>query len=237
VFGMIPLDHAVVAKLESHGERFEVLVDPDLAVKVRQGEKLEIEDVVAADNIFENSSHGTRASEESLQKVFHTTDFPTIARRIIEKGEIHLTAEQRRQMIADKRRQVITFIARNAVNPQTGHPHPPQRIEIAMEEARVNIDPFKHLDELVKETVKALRPLIPIRFEELRIAVKIPADYAARAFGDISAGSVIEREEWQKDGSWICVVRIPAGIQGEFYDLINRISKGTGEVRILDQVY
>jgi len=234
---MIPLDHAVVAKLESHGERFEVLVDPDLAVKVRQGEKLEIEDVVAADNIFENSSHGTRASEESLLKVFHTTDFPTIARRIIEKGEIHLTAEQRRQMIADKRRQVITFIARNAVNPQTGHPHPPQRIEIAMEEARVNIDPFKHLDELVKETVKALRPLIPIRFEELRIAVKIPADYAARAFGDISAGAVIEREEWQKDGSWICVVRIPAGIQGEFYDLVNRISKGTGEVRILDQVY
>ena len=234
---MIPLDHAVVAKLESHGERFEVLVDPDLAVKVRQGEKLEIEDVVAADNIFENSSHGTRASEESLLKVFHTTDFPTIARRIIEKGEIHLTAEQRRQMIADKRKQVITFIARNAVNPQTGHPHPPQRIEMAMEEARVNIDPFKHLDELVKETVKALRPLIPIRFEELRIAVKIPADYAARAFGDISAGAVIEKEEWQKDGSWICVVRIPAGIQGEFYDLVNRISKGTGEVRILDQVY
>jgi ribosome maturation protein SDO1 len=234
---MIPLDRAVVAKLESHGERFEVLVDPDLAVKVRQGEKIEIEDVVAADNIFENSSHGTRASEESLLKVFHTTDFPTIARRIIEKGEIHLTAEQRRQMIADKRRQVITFIARNAVNPQTGHPHPPQRIEMAMEEARVNIDPFKHLDELVKETVKALRPLIPIRFEELRIAVKIPSDYAARAFGDISAGAVIEREEWQKDGSWICVVRIPAGIQGEFYDLVNRISKGTGEVRILDQVY
>jgi ribosome maturation protein SDO1 len=234
---MIPLDRAVVAKLESHGERFEVLVDPDLAVKVRQGEKLEIEDVVAADNIFENSSHGTRASEESLQKVFHTTDFSTIARRIIEKGEIHLTAEQRRQMIAEKRKQVITFIARNAVNPQTGHPHPPQRIEMAMEEARVNIDPFKHLDELVKETVKALRPLIPIRFEELRIAVKIPADYATRAFGDISAGAVIEKEEWQKDGSWICVVRIPAGIQGEFYDLVNRISKGTGEVRILDQVY
>jgi ribosome maturation protein SDO1 len=140
-------------------------------------------------------------------------------------------------MIADKRRQVITFISRNAVNPQTGHPHPPQRIEMAMEEARVNIDPFKHLDELVKETVKALRPLIPIRFEELRIAVKIPADYAARAFGDVSAGAVIEREEWQKDGSWICVVRIPAGIQGEFYDLVNQISKGTGEVRILDQVY
>jgi ribosome maturation protein SDO1 len=231
---MIPLEQAVVARLESHGERFELLVDPDQALRMRQGEQVDIEDVVAALFVFENSSHGTRASDESLQKVFQTTDFPVIARRIIEKGEIHLTAEQRRQMIAEKRKQVISFIARNAVNPQTGHPHPPHRIEMAMEEAKVNIDPFKHLDELVKETMKALRPIIPIRFEELRIAVKIPADYAARAFGDIQAGSVIERDEWQKDGSWICVVRIPAGIQTEFYGLINRITKGEGEVRILN---
>ncbi|HNL86507.1 MAG TPA: ribosome assembly factor SBDS, partial [Methanoregulaceae archaeon] len=34
---MIPLDRAVVARLESHGEKFELLVDPDRAVKFRQG--------------------------------------------------------------------------------------------------------------------------------------------------------------------------------------------------------
>jgi len=234
---MIPLEKAVVARLDSHGERFEILVDPDLAGKFRHGEPLDIEDIVAALFVFENSSHATRASDESLLKVFHTTDFLPIARKIIEKGEIHLTAEQRRQMIADKRRRVIAFIARNAINPQTGLPHPPQRIEMAMEEARVNIDPFKHLDEQVKDTVKALRPLLPIRFEEVRIAVKIPADYAPKAYGDIQAAGTMEREEWQKDGSWICVIRIPAGIQSEFYDLVNRLTKGQGEVKILNQVY
>ena len=234
---MISLDHAVVARLESHGERFEILVDPRQAALVRQGQQVNIEDVVAAINVFGNASKATRASDEALMKVFHTTDFTTIARKIIEKGEIHLTAEQRKQMIDEKRRQVITFIARNSINPQTGHPHPPARIEMAMEEARVNIDPFKHLDEQVKETVKALRPLLPIRFEELRLAIKIPADFAPKAYGDITAGSVMEKEEWQKDGSWVCVVRIPAGIQGEFYDLINKLSKGEGQVKILNQVY
>jgi ribosome maturation protein SDO1 len=234
---MISLDHAVVARLDSHGERFEILVDPRQAGLVRQGQPVNIEDVVAALNVFGNASKATRASDEALMKVFQTTDFATVARKIIEKGEIHLTAEQRRQMIEEKRRQVVTFIARNAVNPQTGHPHPPARIEMAMEEARINIDPFKHLDELVKETVKALRPLLPIRFEELRLAIKIPPDYAARAYGDIAAGSTMEKDEWQKDGSWVCVVRIPAGIQGEFYDLINKLSKGEGQVKILNQVY
>jgi ribosome maturation protein SDO1 len=160
-----------------------------------------------------------------------------VAKKIIEKGEIHLTADQRKEMTEEKRRQVITFIARNSINPQTGHPHPPARIERAMEEARVNIDPFKHLDELVKETVKALRPILPIRFEELRLAIRIPPENAARAYGDIAAACTMEKDEWQKDGSWVCVVRIPAGIQGEFYDLVNKISKGEGQVKILNQVY
>ncbi len=232
---MIPLDQAVVARLESHGERFEVLVDPDGATRIRQGEEIDIEEIVAADFVFSNAAHGERAPDEALMKAFQTTDFEPAALRIIRRGEIQLTAEQRRQRIAEKRNQVITFISRNAINPQTGFPHPPQRIELAMEEARVNIDPFKSVEEQVKETVKALRPLLPIRFEEIRIAVKIPADYAPRAYGEIQAAVTLEQNEWQKDGSWIAVVRIPAGIQEEFYDLVNKVSRGNAETRILER--
>lgn len=232
---MIPLDQAVVARLESYGERFEVLVDPNQAMRIRQGEDVDLEEVVAADSIFSNAAHAERASEEALLKVFKTTEFEQAALRIIQKGEIHLTSEQRRHLIAEKRNRVITFIARNAVNPQSGFPHPPQRIELAMEEARVSIDPFKSVEEQVKEVVKALRPLLPIRFEEIRIAVKIPADYAARAYEITTAGS-LEQEEWQKDGSWIAVVKIPAGIQEEFYDLVNKVSKGNAETRIVERM-
>jgi len=231
---LISLDDAVVAKLESHGERFEILVDPDMAAKIRQGEEINVEDVVAALHVFENASQAERASDESLKKVFKTTEFEPIALQIIKKGEIHLTAEQRKIMTAEKRRQVITFIARNAVNPQTGHPHPPQRIELAMGEAKVHIDPFRSVEELVKDTMKALRPLIPIKFDEVKVAVRIPPDYAPKAYGEISSVAVIEKDEWQKDGSWICVVVIPAGIQTEFYDLINRISQGNAETKIIE---
>ncbi|MDD3407285.1 MAG: ribosome assembly factor SBDS [Methanomicrobium sp.] len=232
---MISLEQAVVARLESHGEKFEILVDPDAAARIRQGEKVNIEDVVAALFVFENASKTDKASEESLKKVFDTSDFESIAERIIKKGEIHLTADQRKQMIEKKRSQVITFISRNAVNPQTKLPHPPRRIEMAMEEARVSIDPFKHVDEQVKDVVKALRPILPIKFAEMRFAVKISADYAPKAYGEISSSTTIEKEEWQRDGSWICVCKIPAGIQDEFYDMINRLTKGDGEVKILSQ--
>jgi ribosome maturation protein SDO1 len=230
---MISLDDAVIARLESHGCKFEILVDPDKAALIRSGSNVDIEDSVAALYVFENASQAERASDESLLKVFSTTNFNEIAEKIIRKGDIHLTAEQRRQLIADKRKQIVTFIARHAENPQTGLPHPPQRIENALDEARVGVDPFKSVDEQVKEVMKAIRPLLPIRFAELRLAVKIPADYAARAYGDIAAVATIERDEWQKDGSWICVVAIPAGIQNDFYGLLNKICKGDAEVKIL----
>ena len=230
---MIPLDRAVVARLETHGERFEILVDPDLAVKIRHGEPVDIEDAVAAIFVFENASRAEKASDEALHKVFQTTDFPTIARRIIEKGEIHLTAEQKKQILADKRHQIVTYIARHAINPQTGLPHPPARIEMAMEEAKVSIDPFRPFDDLVADTMKALRPLIPIRFEEVRVAIKIPADHAAKAYGDLDSFARIEQEEWQKDGSWICVVKIPGGMQQELESLVRKVSKGTGQMKVI----
>jgi len=230
---MISLDDAVIARLESHGCKFEILVDPDKAALIRSGSSIDIEDSVAALYVFENASQAERASDENLLKVFSTTNFNEIAKKIIHKGEIHLTAEQRRQMIAEKRKQIVAFIARHAENPQTGLPHPPQRIENALDEARVGVDPFKSVDEQIKDAMKAIRPLLPIRFAELRLAVKIPADFAARAYGDIAAVATIEREEWQKDGSWICVVTIPAGIQNDFYGLLNKICKGDAEVKIL----
>ena len=79
------------------------------------------------------------------------------------------------------------------------------------------------------------RALEAIRFEEVRVAVKIPPDYAARGYELKNAGT-LEQDEWQKDGSWIAVVRIPAGIQEEFYDLVNKISKGNAETRIIERV-
>ncbi len=233
---MISLDNAVVARLESHGERFEILVDPDLAQKIREGEEIEIEDVVAAGFVYENAAHAERVADENLTKVFKTTDFETVARAIIEKGEIHLTSEQRKARSEEKKRQVITYIARNAINPQTDLPHPAHRIELALEEIRINFDPFKSVDALVKETVKALRPILPIKFAEKRFAVKIPPDYAARGYGEIAGAAMVtmEREEWQADGSWICIAKIPAGMQEEFFSLVNRVSKGDAEVRIIE---
>jgi len=232
---MISLDEAVTARLESHGQRFEVLVDPDAALAIKRGEfDGELENVIAAEDVFEDASTGDRPPESSLEDVFETTDPLEIIPEVIERGEIQITAEQRREMQEQKHNQLINQIARNAVNPQMDDaPHPPERIERALEEAGFQIDPMEPVETQVDDALDALRPVIPIRFDEVVIAVQIPAEYAGSAQAQIRQFGELENEEWQSDGSWVGVLRFPAGLQNEFYDLVNEHTSGEAETRIV----
>ncbi|ADL58666.1 MULTISPECIES: ribosome assembly factor SBDS [Methanothermobacter] len=231
---MVSLEDAVIARLESHGERFEILVDPDLAAEFRREDsEVSVEDVLAVQEVFRDARKGDKASEEAMRKVFETADPLEVTPIILQRGTIQLTAEQRRQMIEDKRKKIISKIAREAINPQNGLPHPPKRIEKAMEEARVHVDPFKTVDEQVNIVLKAIRTKIPIKFEKVTVAIKIPGDRAGPAYGVISNFGKIKNEEWQSDGSWIAVVEIPGGLQDSFYQKINELTGGNVETRII----
>lgn len=224
---MVSVDEAVIARLKSHGEKFEILVDPRIV-----NEEIPIADALAAEFIFTDAGTGDRASQESLTKVFETTDVFEVAKTIIEKGEIQLTTEQRKAMMEEKRKKIVQLITRNAVDPQTRKPHPPHRIENAMEQARVHIDLFKSTDEQVADIIKELRPLLPLRVETKKIAVKLPAVYAGKYYQLKEFGKVV-KEEWQKDGSYIAVLHIPGGMEDEFYQKVNALTKGEAETRLL----
>jgi ribosome maturation protein SDO1 len=232
---MISLDEAVTARLESHGQRFEVLVDPDAALAIKRGEfEGDLEDVIAAEDVFEDASRGDRPPEDSLTEVFDTTDPLEIIPEVVRRGEIQITAEQRREMQERKHRQLVRTIARNAVNPQMDDaPHPPERIESALEETKFRIDPMETVESQVDEALDALRPVIPIRFDEVTVAVQVPADHAGSAQSRIREFGDLEREEWQADGSWIGVIEFPAGMQNDFYDLVNEVTSGEAETRIV----
>ena len=232
---MISLDEAVTARLETHGERFEVLVDPDAALAMKRGEfEGELEDIIAARDVFENASRGDRPAEEDLEEVFGTTEPMEIIPEIIERGEIQITAEQREEMQEQKRRSLINTITRNAINPQMDDaPHPPERIESALEEAGFTVDPMEPAENQVDDALEALRPVIPIRFEEVTVAVQLPAEYAGSGQAQVREFGDLEREEWQADGSWVGVLTFPAGMQNEFYSRVNEVSSGEAETQIV----
>jgi ribosome maturation protein SDO1 len=233
---MVSLDKAIVARLTLEGHHFEILVDPDAALRFKDsGGKgdIDVAKDLAIDNVFKDAKKGDQAGEHTLEKVFGTTNVADIAKRILSKGEFHLTTEQRRALLEKKRKSIVALIARNAMNPQTNAPHPPQRIETAMEEAKVHLDPFKPAEEQLQDVITALRPLLPIKIQNITIQVHLPATEVGKAYGTCKGFGTLRSEEWQRDGSWVGTIEMPAGMQAEFYDELNRRTHGNVETKLL----
>ncbi len=231
---MVRLEDAVIARFSHQGATFEILVDPYLARDLKEGKSVDIRNLLAIDKIFKNARRGEAASEETIKKVFGTTDVFKVAEEIIKRGEVQLTTEQRRQMREEKFKQIVTIIARRAINPQTGTPHPPARIEEALREAKVHIDEFASAEEQIPRVVKALQPILPLKFEMRKIAAKIPPAYVGKAQAVVRKLGTLKQEEWMNDGSWIVLLEIPAGIQSEVYEKLNEVTKGEVEIKVVE---
>lgn len=219
-------DDAVIARLVIGGNHFEVLVYPAAVQAVKDGKDIDLHDKLAQDQVYKDAKKGDKISEEFLQKQFHTADVYAIAKEIILKGEVQVTTDQRRALVEAKRAQIVDYIARNAINPQSNAPHPPNRISSAMEEAKFHVDPFKSVDVQVEEVMEKLRPLIPIRLEHVKLKLHVPGQAYPKVIGEIKSGAKLISEEWTTDGGWTAIVEIPGGIQTDFLERLQARAKG-----------
>lgn len=223
------------AKLKTHGQNFEIVVDPDLAISHKQGKEVDIREVLHAEDIFSDANKGLHASEKDMKKIFGTSDTLQVAEKILSNGEIQLTAEYRDRIRAEKLKRILNIIHKNGIDPKTKLPHPVQRLENAFNEAKIHIDEFKKAEDQVNEIVKRLTPILPIRFAKKEIQLIVPAEHAAKLYGHVTKFGEIKKEQWMNDGSWFAVVVIPAGLQNEFFDELNKETHGNIDTKILSE--
>ncbi len=228
------LDDYVIGRLQSHGESFEVLIEPDAVEKFRTGEKVDLLENMPAEKVFTDATKGKEAPTHMIERVFEDTDIEEVTKTILEDGEVQLTTEQRKKRQEQKRKEIVDRIARNSYNPQMGTPHPPKRIENAMSEANVHIDPFKPVSKQMDDVVDEIRELIPISFEKKKFALTIRGNLQGKIYGRLKNMGTIEDEEWLNDGRWQAIIKIPAGVQDKFYETVNDMTKGEAEIEEID---
>ena len=225
---MVSLDDAVLARLEKGGNRYEILVDPELVDNWKgDPESVSLDELLAIDEVWSDAKGGDRPTSEALERVFGTTDLATCVARILSEGTIQLTTLQRRRMVEEKKRRIVNQIASTATDPKTKLPHPHTRIENALDEVRFPVDPFKSTESQVGDAVAALRPLIPLQFITIRLAFKVKG----RDYGGVHQmlRDSIQREEWLSDGTWACVVTVPGGMKN---DLIGKVAARSSDVEV-----
>ena len=222
-----------VVRYSYDGEKFEILVKPDPALDYKLGKKNDVSSVLISDDIYSDSGKGTKPATEKLLKAFGTEDLTEIAKMILQKGDLNLTTDQRRKMIDEKKKQIVAFIAKTYVDPKTHLPHPPLRIEQAMKDARVSIDPRKNADEQAKDIVEKLRSIIALKSENLQLEIIIPAQYASQSYAVLKSVGSLKKEEWQNNGSLKAILEIPAAARPNVIDRLGSITKGSASVEVI----
>ncbi len=255
----INLGGYIIGRIEKSGRVFEMLMDPDKAweakkiireeikQRLKAGDKksrlsvkelienprIDLELIFESFTVFEDLKRGKKATDGDMEAVFSSNDGRTISGHVLLNGVIHWTQTQREEEIVKKLKQIITIISKNAINPQNKKPHPIQRIEKAIEEAKVKIDVMKSAEEQVDDIVKKIQTVIPIRMEQVELAIKIPTSFTAKGYNIVAQMAQIKKEEWQSDGSWVSVVSLPAGLQMELIDKLNKLTHGRVQTKLL----
>ncbi|MBU2562368.1 MAG: ribosome assembly factor SBDS [Nanoarchaeota archaeon] len=219
-----------LARVKQEGKNFEIIVDLDNAIKFKKGEISFIE--AEGDKIFTDSKKGFVASPSDLQEIFGTREINLIAGKIIKNGEILLTQEHRDEERDRKVKQIVDFLAKNAIDPQTGHPHSPERIRTALNQSKINIKNVP-LENQIKDIIEELSKILPIKLETKKVKIVIPAVYTGKAYGIINIYK--EQEKWLDDGSLDVTVKIPAGIIMDFYDKLNSATQGSATTEEIKQ--
>ncbi|MGC8651723.1 MAG: ribosome assembly factor SBDS [Candidatus Micrarchaeia archaeon] len=227
----MPSSKSIIVKLSKGGEEFEIFVDSELAYEYVTGKRSDPMSVLEVEDIFKDARKGERQSEDKLKKIFGTTELSKIVEYILKNAEIPLTTEQRNRLLEEKRKQIIDIIARNSIDPRTNAPNPPLRIENAMKEAKVSINPFKSASEQIDDVVKKLNLYMPIKFTTVRVGVVIPPEFANRCYGILKHFG-LKSEQWLANGSLEVTVEFPAGMRDDFFDKINGATQGKAQITI-----
>ncbi len=253
----IDLGGYIIGRIDKGGRSFEMLMDPEKAWEAKKylrdeinnrlkagksrplvseiinDPKIDLELIFESFTVFEDLRRGRKATDGDMEAIFDTTDGRVVSGHVLLEGEIHWTQKQRDEEREKKLKQIINIISKNSINPQNKKPHPTQRIEKAIEEANIKVDIMKNAEEQVEDIVKQLQVVLPIRMEQATIAIKLPSSFTAKGYNVVAQYAQIKKEEWQTDGSWVSVVSLPAGLQMELVDKLNKLTHGRVQIKLL----
>ena len=217
----------VTARIKTRGKPFEILVDLDSALNLKKGLNVNIMNVLAIDQVFTDHKKGMKAAEKDLMECFGTINVQEIAAKIIKSGEIMLPLDYKNAERENRVKQVVDFLAKNALDPATGRPHSAERIKSALELAGVKVE-NRPVEDQITKIISDLRKVLPIKIEAKKLKILIQAVHTGKVYGLLTQYK--EKEDWMPNGDLSVVINIPAGMQMDFYDKLNAVTHGSSIV-------
>jgi len=198
---------------------FEIICKVGAPLLFRDGKEVNIENVLESDEVFKDFKKGVKASDSEIEVSFNTLDRMQVCRTILEQGEIQYTTEERRSFVEKKRNEIVNFIHKYYVDPRTKMPHPIVRIENALEELKVRVDPHLSAKKQVKEIIKSLPEVLPVKKMIIEAVIKIPHKFLGQIYGIFKDVVTIVNENYTTEGCDYSVSFVPGDYDALVADL------------------
>ena len=167
-------NNTLIIKYSKGGYKLQAFVDKALYNDFKF-EKKGIRDICLSDTLATEA--GEKLSEEVMSTVFGTSDVWKCFEEIVMKGEPQYSIQERREMTENRRKQIVEYIVKTYINPQTNLPHPATRIENGMKSIKglkidLNVGGATQGDSIVKQ----LKPTLAFVKNETHGYIYIPLE-------------------------------------------------------------
>jgi ribosome maturation protein SDO1 len=93
------------------------------------------------------------------------------------------------------------------------------------------LDPFKRAEDQAKAVIDALRKILPLKSETVRLVVTVPPQFSAQSYSALKTTGDLKDEQWLSDGSLRVTIEMNAGAKAAFLDRLGSVTRGSADVK------
>jgi len=228
--------NVAVVRYKRGGKRFEIACYKNKVMDWRSEATTNLDEVLQIPTIFINVSKGIVARQEDLEKAFGTTDETEILRTILDKGEVQVAGEERKQQYDSLFKDIATIVAEKCVNPETQRPLTVGLVEKAMKDIHFSVNPAKSAKVQALEVIRKLSQHsdFPIERAQMRIKFTSPASVGKELKEELSDKlAKVENEEWSTEKMEM-VALIDPGNYRTVDQIVRKLTRGKGSIEVTE---
>eukprot|EP01084_Bolivina_argentea_P005304 10026_1 len=223
-----------IVRFSSGKHKFEVITNKGTALQYRDN-KIAFNGVLMTDQIFTNVTRGDVANPRDLSEVFGTEDLMKCCERIVKEGELQYTAQERKEFVEEKTREIVYYINKNYVDPKTKLPHPSDRISTCMKDCHIRVDPKGDTRRQAEAAVAKMRGKIMFaKAVAIRAQVTIKHAQVGQCNNIIHKLANVLHEEWSATGC-IFTVEMSNADLNLLKNALMKPTNGDYEMQFLDE--
>ncbi|MGC9079512.1 MAG: hypothetical protein ACP5G1_02120, partial [Nanopusillaceae archaeon] len=134
--------------------------------------------------------------------------------------DIPLPTEYKRELLEEKKKQIIEYIRRVAMDAKTKMPLTYERAKELLEMSKYNVNLNDPIEKQAMEAIEKIRKFYPLKIEYKNIRIIVPPE-KYKIIGIIKNKYKVIKEDWSEN--YVAIVEVPIGLLSEFYSDIGKL--------------